>query len=109
MKDKRDEKYYRSYLEHNTVSRRGLFRGLLSGANKSLKESSQNTVKPSVPRPPYAVDEGCFLSCVNRAINAALYVLSILSKWLIIAPNLIWITIIAPTVVSVNRCVVQAH
>lgn len=61
MKDKRDENYYRSYLEHNTVSRRGLFRGLLSGANKSLKESSQNTVKPSVPRPPYAVDEGVFL------------------------------------------------
>lgn len=61
MKDKRDENYYRSYLECNTVSRRGLFRGLLSGANKSLKESSQNTLKSSVPRPPYAVDEGVFI------------------------------------------------
>ena len=39
MKDKRDENYYRSYLEHNTVSRRGLFRGLLSGANKSDRKS----------------------------------------------------------------------
>lgn len=61
MTDKRDENYYRSYLEHNTVSRRGLFRGLLSGANKSLKESSQNSIKPTVPRPPYAIDEGMFI------------------------------------------------
>ena len=61
MSDKRDENYYRSYLEHNTVSRRGLFRGLLSGANKSLKESSQKAIKPTVPRPPYAVEEGMFM------------------------------------------------
>ncbi|GGK36044.1 ferredoxin-type protein NapF [Aliivibrio fischeri] len=60
MKDKRDENYYRSYLEHKTVSRRGLFRGLLSGANKSLKESSQNTIKPIVARSPYAIEEGLF-------------------------------------------------
>ncbi|EAS44002.1 ferredoxin-type protein NapF [Photobacterium profundum] len=57
----RNEKYYRACLEHYSVSRRGLLRGLFSGANKAVQVPDEISVKRSVPRPPGAVDEGVFL------------------------------------------------
>lgn len=53
----KDERYYQAYLAHNRISRRGLFRGLFGGAEKSYTEVSVrlNT------RPPFAADESLFL------------------------------------------------
>lgn len=57
----RDERYYKACMEHYTVSRRGLFRGLFSGANRVKKEALAPTVVRTVPRPPGAIDEALFL------------------------------------------------
>ncbi|GAL09755.1 ferredoxin-type protein NapF [Vibrio astriarenae] len=67
----RDSRYYKAYMEQNTVSRRGLFRALTGGARRSLKESEKSTyvlgvgelerVERVVARPPKALDETLFL------------------------------------------------
>lgn len=57
----RDERYYKACLEHYTVSRRGLFRGLIAGARKASKHNEVPLVIRTVPRPPGAVDEVLFL------------------------------------------------
>jgi len=54
-----DEKYIKAKLQHQHVSRRGLFRGLLRGGQKSLEKSDTKIIR-TVPRPPGAIDEGIF-------------------------------------------------
>lgn len=60
----RDERYYRSCLEHYHVSRRGLFRGLFGGVKKSQPQQ-QMTVIRTVARPPTALDEALFVALCN--------------------------------------------
>ncbi|MDR9828539.1 4Fe-4S dicluster domain-containing protein [Vibrio sp. FNV 38] len=62
-------------MEHNTVSRRGLFRALTTGARRSLDQAPDVTyipgigeidsIKRSVPRPPKAIDEHLFQQICN--------------------------------------------
>lgn len=85
MQDKRDEKYYRSYLEHHSVTRRGLFRGIFSGASKSLQNSSNETALANVPRPPYAVKENIFIklcqSCDNCQSNCPQQIIEMVDNY----------------------------
>ena len=60
----RDERYYRSCLDHYHVSRRGLFRGLFGGL-KNSQPQQQITVIRSIARPPTAVDEALFTTLCN--------------------------------------------
>ncbi|MCL9774472.1 4Fe-4S dicluster domain-containing protein [Vibrio methylphosphonaticus] len=69
----KDERYYKAYMEHKTISRRGLFRALSGGArvqrlNANHGDSTETTnfelasphVTRTVARPPGAVDEFLF-------------------------------------------------
>lgn len=58
----KDEQYYRAYMKHNEISRRGLLRGLFSGMKKAHQEAARPLVTRTVPRPPRAVEEGLFQS-----------------------------------------------
>lgn len=52
----KDERYYKAYLENRTISRRGLFRGLLKSARQQpLPLSSVTAI-----RPPGAIAESAF-------------------------------------------------
>lgn len=57
----RDERYYRACLEHYSISRRGLLRGLFSGASKAAKLQQQALNVRIAPRPPGSVEEDIFL------------------------------------------------
>ncbi|QLD33385.1 ferredoxin-type protein NapF [Mannheimia varigena] len=61
----KDERYYAAYLEHNRISRRGLFRSLFSGGKKAQAESAAELLKRSAARPPFAVAEPLFLTQCN--------------------------------------------
>ncbi|CAM4443564.1 4Fe-4S binding protein [Vibrio agarivorans] len=71
----KESRYYKAYMEQNTVSRRGLFRALTSGAKRSINESPNKThipgigdiehVERKVARPPKAVDEVLFQQVCN--------------------------------------------
>ncbi|MCK3658396.1 ferredoxin-type protein NapF [Pasteurellaceae bacterium Pebbles2] len=54
----KDERYYHAYLSHHSISRRGLFRGVLGSAEKTFSVKSVR----SVPRPPFAAKEELFLT-----------------------------------------------
>lgn len=64
----RDEQYVKAYMEHKTISRRGLFRALTNGATRTPTESSDSLtatlsaeqVVRLVPRPPKAIEEVLF-------------------------------------------------
>ncbi|MEZ8741767.1 ferredoxin-type protein NapF [Photobacterium swingsii] len=74
----KDERYYKAYMEHKTISRRGLFRAFTSGTKKASADSSsvkasasadQNVVTKQldarqvirvVARPPGAIEEVLF-------------------------------------------------
>ena len=60
MKDDKDERYYKAYMEHNTISRRGLFRSLTGGGKKIKQEMNEPVVARIVPRPPHAMEEIVF-------------------------------------------------
>lgn len=53
----KSEKYYQAVMEHKQISRRGLFRGLLSGAKKTQQQAVVEPFTRLVARPPTAVDE----------------------------------------------------
>lgn len=53
----KSEKYYQAVMEHKQISRRGLFRGLLSGAQKTHQQVVIESFTRLVARPPSAVDE----------------------------------------------------
>ncbi|WP_140920407.1 4Fe-4S binding protein [Limnobaculum xujianqingii] len=57
----KDERFYKAYMEHRTVSRRGLLRGLLKGA-QAIPDSSpvNHHQKAEVIRPPGAANEAIF-------------------------------------------------
>ncbi|SUB83641.1 ferredoxin-type protein [Pragia fontium] len=56
----KDERFYKAYMEHRTVSRRGLFRGLLKGAQVTPEIQHEDNIKAEVIRPPGAVAEVLF-------------------------------------------------
>ena len=56
----KDERYYRAFMTHNEISRRGLLRGLFGGTQKVRHEALAPEVKRLVPRPPHAVEEALF-------------------------------------------------
>lgn len=56
----KDERYYQAYLSHQQISRRGLFRGVLGGTQKTLSTEQKRTAT----RPPFA--------CPQKAISAQL-------------------------------------
>lgn len=62
MADRRDERYYRAWMVHHHVSRRGLLRGLLSGGRQAQQQTALATVRRAVGRPPYALAEAVFLT-----------------------------------------------
>ena len=64
MSDSRDASYYRAWMSSRTVSRRGLFRGLLSPGKpviEQVPQSSADVLTRSVARPPQAIAEPVFL------------------------------------------------
>ncbi|WP_338164072.1 ferredoxin-type protein NapF [Vibrio sp. 10N] len=64
----RDEQYVKAYIEHKTISRRGLFRALTNGATRNPAETDDSLasklnaekVVRVLPRPPQAIDEVLF-------------------------------------------------
>ncbi|QEH46943.1 ferredoxin [Aggregatibacter actinomycetemcomitans] len=56
----KNETYYQAYLSHNTISRRGLFRGIF-GAVESPPVENQRLAN----RPPFAAREDLFLIVYN--------------------------------------------
>ncbi|MBN6077917.1 ferredoxin-type protein NapF [Aggregatibacter actinomycetemcomitans] len=56
----KNETYYQAYLNHNAISRRGLFRGIF-GAAESPSMENQRTAN----RPPFAAREDLFLTVCN--------------------------------------------
>lgn len=61
----KDERYYAAYLEHNRISRRGLFRSLFSGGKKAQAESAAELLRREAARPPFAIAEPLFLKQCN--------------------------------------------
>lgn len=79
----KDERYYTAYLEHNSISRRGLFRALLGGSKKAQEESSRELLKRATARPPFAVAEPLFFKqCTgcSDCISACPYALILLKE-----------------------------
>lgn len=65
----KDERYYRAVLEHKSVSRRGLFRGLFSGVNATTKQAKTQAQIRSVPRPPGSAEESIFARLCSEGCN----------------------------------------
>ncbi|MGX9520080.1 ferredoxin-type protein NapF [Vibrio mediterranei] len=71
----RDEKYYKAYMEHKTISRRGLFRALANGSTRNSPVMASDDslaaklecqeVSRTIPRPPKAVDELLYQQICN--------------------------------------------
>lgn len=79
----KDERYYAAYLEHNRISRRGLFRSLLGGSKKAQVESAAELLKRAAARPPFAVAEPLFLKQCNGCgdcVSACSYGLILLKE-----------------------------
>lgn len=69
MPDKKDQQYYKAYLEHQTISRRGLFTALSKGAQVSVQDAAPSRIQAIArpcARPPHAVDETKFVSLCNH-------------------------------------------
>ncbi|MDR9827269.1 4Fe-4S binding protein [Vibrio sp. FNV 38] len=75
-----DGKYIKATLEHNQISRRGLFRGLVSGAKNTTEQAIKEPFLRAHPRPPSCVDEvmldklcnscgDCVDACEQRVIK----------------------------------------
>lgn len=45
MSEQKDQDYYRAWMSHRTVSRRGLFRGLLGAGKQAQLQVAQETVQ----------------------------------------------------------------
>lgn len=64
MSDKeneRNENYYSAYLAHHNISRRGLFRSVVTGIKHSFHNENNNPIR-TVARPPNASQEVMFLT-----------------------------------------------
>lgn len=61
MASQRDERYYRAWLSHHSVSRRGLLRGLLGGGRQVRQQVMDEPNRRSAGRPPQALPEALFL------------------------------------------------
>lgn len=57
----KDERYYAAYMAHNTVSRRGLLRGVFGGATQNLAATESR----AAARPPFAAPESLFVAACN--------------------------------------------
>ncbi|UCQ12511.1 4Fe-4S dicluster domain-containing protein [Edwardsiella tarda] len=62
MSERRDERYYRAWMSHRHVSRRGLLRGLLGGGRAVQRQALQAPLQRARGRPPYALAEAAFLA-----------------------------------------------
>ena len=73
MSDPRDTRNYRAWMSSRVVSRRGLFRGLLSSAKLPAEENAvaADLLKRAVPRPPQAIAEPLFLQQCNGCGHCA--------------------------------------
>ncbi|MBG6245533.1 ferredoxin-type protein NapF [Candidatus Symbiopectobacterium sp. 'North America'] len=60
----KDERYYRGYLSHRYVSRRGLFRAFLNASHQH--EPLPDNAQPRAPRPPGALPAPQFYQQCNR-------------------------------------------
>lgn len=60
----KDERYYREYLSHRYVSRRGLFRAFLNASHP--RESLPDSAQLRAPRPPGALPAPQFYQQCNR-------------------------------------------
>lgn len=65
MATQRDERYYRAWLSHRTVSRRGLLRGLLGGGRQVQQQVMDEASRRQAGRPPQALPEALFLQRCN--------------------------------------------
>lgn len=65
----KDERYYRAVLEHKSVSRRGLFRGLFSGVSATGKQAKKEDEARLVPRPPGSAEESIFSKLCTQGCN----------------------------------------
>ncbi|MGL4454287.1 MAG: 4Fe-4S binding protein [Plesiomonas sp.] len=69
----RDARYYQAYMEHRTVSRRGLLRGLFAGikqAGEPRAEAQAIALQAKVIRPPYAREEALFAMLCSTECHA---------------------------------------
>ncbi|EKS7814556.1 4Fe-4S dicluster domain-containing protein [Edwardsiella piscicida] len=91
MRDRRDERYYRAWMTHRHVSRRGLLRGLLGGGRQAQRQAALISECRAAGRPPYALAEAAFLACCDgcgECVDACPYGLIALHEghaWLDIA------------------------
>lgn len=66
MSDSRDAGYYRAWMSSRTVSRRGLFRGLLASGQQAVHNSQDlGVLQRLAARPPQAIAEPLFLKACN--------------------------------------------
>ncbi len=67
MSDPRDSRYYHAWMSSRVISRRGLFRGLLSSAKPPEEENTVagDLLQRAAPRPPQALAEPLFLKQCN--------------------------------------------
>ncbi|WGL96711.1 4Fe-4S binding protein [Arsenophonus nasoniae] len=75
-KDKQDESYYRAFMSHRYVSRRGLLRGLFSASKTFIPDLTNKTIARQVGRPPQAISETDFLQqCIgcDKCLQACPY------------------------------------
>lgn len=61
MSDSRDAQYYKAWMTHRTVSRRGLFRGLFNAGHQAQVSVAQQDILRAAGRPPRAVEEALFV------------------------------------------------
>lgn len=62
MSEQKDQDYYRAWMSHHIVSRRGLFRGLLGAGKRAQQQVELESVRRAIGRPPQAVAECLFLA-----------------------------------------------
>lgn len=74
--DKQDESYYRAFMSHRYISRRGLLRGLFSTSKTFTPERTDKTITRQSGRPPQAINETDFLQqCIgcDKCLQACPY------------------------------------
>ncbi|MBK5144803.1 ferredoxin-type protein NapF [Budviciaceae bacterium BWR-B9] len=63
--DSRDEKYYKAWMTHHTVSRRGLLRGFFKAGQQTQARIEHQDIARHAGRPPQAIVESLFLRLCN--------------------------------------------
>lgn len=63
MSEQKDQDYYRAWMSHHIVSRRGLFRGLLGAGKRAQQQVELESVRRAIDRTPTTGRGGASFSC----------------------------------------------